>query len=160
MQSTKSSILGISLGTRMIGVAIMCEGELVEWKVITFKEKWTSSKPDEIIQTLIKILKGYNIKTVSMKKVCPLRASINFIKLEQSFKGWCILKELELQEYTIEQLKSYKENTQQLLVDELEFEQHQQLEINTPYYAKVFEAVLLVQMGNDASNIEYAKKSH
>ena len=46
------------------------------------------------------------------------------------------------------------------LEDELIFEQSRQQQINTPYYAKVFEAVALAQMGDEEDNMFRAKKSH
>ncbi len=159
MPSTKSSILGISLGTRMVGVAVLCQGELVEWKVISFKGKWNIEKQNEIIDSIIEMLSEYTVLKIAMKKICPMRASLPLLQLERTFLDWCVRNYYRPKQFTIEQIRSFQENNSHKLEEELNYEYNRQQQINTPYYAKVFEAVTLAQMGNDASKMLHTKKS-
>ena len=143
----------------MVGVAILCQGELVEWKVISFKGKWNIEKQNEIIDSIVEILSDYAVLKIAMKKICPMRASFNLLQLERTFIDWCMNNYYRPKQFTIEQIRSFQENNSNKLEEELNYEYNRQQQINTPYYAKVFEAVTLAQMGNDASKMLQAKKS-
>lgn len=160
MQSTKSSILGISLGTRIVGVAVLCDNELLEWRIHTFKGVWSEKKSDEILKTVFDIISMHNIKKVALKRMCPLRAQYALLNLEHSFKECCKKQRIKSSQYTITQIRAFQETSSMKLEEELKYEYSRQQQLNTPYYAKLFEAVSLAHMGSDASKIHHAKKSH
>ena len=69
------ALLGISPGTRVIGLAVLHKGELVEWKVKTFKEMWSVGKRKSILATIDRICDYYGVQVVSIKKIDPFRCS-------------------------------------------------------------------------------------
>jgi len=68
-------ILGISPGTRVMGLAVMHNGDLVESKVKSFKDAWSFAKQESILNMLAQMCKHHGVSVVCIKKVDPLRSS-------------------------------------------------------------------------------------
>lgn len=62
------TILGISPGTRTMGLAILRGNELIEWKIKSFKGKWSQAKLKTIIGSIIRLLEEYKVTSIGFKK--------------------------------------------------------------------------------------------
>jgi len=59
--------LGISLGTRTIGFAVLQEQKLYDWGIKSFKEKWSNQKLRKIIKALECIIEENEVNHISIK---------------------------------------------------------------------------------------------
>ncbi|WP_259068715.1 hypothetical protein HDF24_07370 [Mucilaginibacter sp. X4EP1] len=60
-------ILGISIGTRSSGIAILEGNQLKVWNTISFKASWSEEKGDTIIAHYEQYIKKHNVKIVIVK---------------------------------------------------------------------------------------------
>lgn len=61
------NILGISLSTRLMGTAILYDGELSVFRVRTFYGAWNRQKRDNMIRTIKKTVEGHGIHMIALK---------------------------------------------------------------------------------------------
>jgi hypothetical protein len=69
------NILGISLKTKLLGMAIFYNGELSDYRVRTFYGVWTQKKRSDMNETIRKLIKRYGISAVSLKTPIPAHCS-------------------------------------------------------------------------------------
>lgn len=62
-----ANILGISIGTRNVGLAIIKQRELTDYRIRTFPGKWTDEKREEIWTVVEGIIKRDHIQDISIK---------------------------------------------------------------------------------------------
>lgn len=60
-------IIGISLGTRSIGIVVIRKGQLVNWQVKSFREKMNQQKLHMISGAVLKFIRENNSNTVILK---------------------------------------------------------------------------------------------
>lgn len=60
-------VLGISIGTRTSGIAIISKDGLVSWNTISFKDKWSEEKGAYIVSRYERYLKKHNATVVVLK---------------------------------------------------------------------------------------------
>lgn len=60
-------ILGISLGTRDSGVAIISHGQLIHWKTHSFHERWSAAKLNDILIRFDRYITQFQIRHVVIK---------------------------------------------------------------------------------------------
>lgn len=146
------TILGISPGTRTIGIAVLKDYDLIEWQVKTYRGRWTKEKLKLIIGSLEKLCDHFRIDGVALKETSPLRSSSGLILLTKSILDVAHKKNLTASLYTLDDLKRGSSSTWKHTKDELmEFitEKYAVLrkeylkERNSlrPYYLKMFEAI-------------------
>ena len=151
------ALLGISPGTRVIGLAVMHKGELIEWRVKTFKQKWSWDKQNAILATIDRLCDYYKIGTVSLKKVDPLRSSPELDKLYSGILKQAQKNHIEVAQYSLSDLdhdartgkKQTKEGLTEKVVEKHPELKHQYLrERNNrrEYYTKMFEAVAMAEL--------------
>lgn len=70
-----SGILGISLGTRLIGLAVVYEAELLDFRVKKFSGVWSDEKRAEIMKAIERQVKKYGIQKVVVKVPKPYYSS-------------------------------------------------------------------------------------
>jgi RNase H-fold protein (predicted Holliday junction resolvase) len=64
-------ILGISIGTRSSGIAILDNGRLEAWNTLSFRNAWSEKKATKIVSKYEKYLKKHTV-TVVVLKIPPL----------------------------------------------------------------------------------------
>ncbi|MEI6316384.1 MAG: hypothetical protein WCO65_01495 [bacterium] len=69
------NILGISLGTRLMGIAVKYDGELSDFRVRTFYGAWNSEKQREMIESVIETINRYDIQKIVVKTPKPFHCS-------------------------------------------------------------------------------------
>jgi hypothetical protein len=74
--------MGISLGTRAVGVAIFLKGELLDWRLKTFKGPWCVDKLERIVTVLKSFMTTYAVKRVILKDSKSRGRNENLKKLQ------------------------------------------------------------------------------
>jgi RNase H-fold protein (predicted Holliday junction resolvase) len=154
MPRTPLKILAINPGTRYLGIALLEEGELLDWEVKVVKGKWSKRKQEKVISIVSELIEQFRPEAVAMKKLHPSRASRNLTRLVDRIVGLVRKKNLKLCCYSIGELESFfspheKTNRHKLgdlvasaypvLCHELEKERS----LKNPYRIRMFEAVAL-----------------
>ncbi len=153
-----TTILGISLGTRSIGIAVLQDKTLVEWKMIHFLESWSDRKYKRIILRLLKLILAYAPTAIALRlpdstTKCPVRSK----RLVEAVKGLAKANHIKLIAYPFSDLqKHYVKDVQlskrQLLAyttkykPELTPEYYKEEKAKRAYYAKLFEATTVAIM--------------
>jgi hypothetical protein len=154
--ATEKCILGISPGTRVVGIAVLLNGELIEWKVKTFSERWSSEKRKAILETVKALCAYHNIGLLSIKKVDPLRSSKELDRLIRSLVKQAKRQEIKVRLFALSQLdygmRSGRRQTKRRLSEdvverypEVKHEYLKERNNRQEYYTKMFEAIALAE---------------
>lgn len=155
MPTSIMTILGISIGTRLCGTAILKERELICWNTHTFQGAWSNRKADAIYKTYESYIIDHNIKKVAVK-IPPSRTySKGIIELLKRFAQLFEYHGCMVQYNTNESIKhvipdiknvrsmiEYVSNDYPMLFHEKIIE----LTNKRQYHTKMFEAVLVVHI--------------
>jgi hypothetical protein len=150
------ALLGISPGTRVVGLAVIDRGVLVEWKVKTFKEMWSSSKRKMILATIQRICEYHGIAVVVIKKIDPLRSSPQLDRLIDSIANQAKRNGIKIRQYSLSDLdydihagkKQNKGELSEKVADkhpEVRKEYIQERNNRKEYYTKMFEAIAMAE---------------
>lgn len=153
------TLLGISPGTRIFGLAVLKHGELVEWKVKTFKEKWSKEKEKAILSMIEKLCMYYQVHTISIKKLNPLHSSVQLDLLYDAILRLAARVGVKIASYSLSDL-DYEERdgrrTKEVLSAHVAgrhpvLKQAYQQERNNrkEYYTKMFEAIAIAEACRD-----------
>jgi len=159
MADTKA-ILGISSGTRSIGLAMMRNGDLVDWKVKTFKGEWSKDKLEYILRQLDAICRYYSVTAIALKKVDPSKGSRQLEVLTAGIIKLARRKRIPIDTYTIHDLhsvadgryRSAKKSIAEFVLDTyptLRREYLRERNNKREYYTKMFEAVVCAHIRNE-----------
>jgi len=147
-----SIILGVSPGTRIMGLGVIQNGELVEWQVKTFKGPWSKDKLSFIIGSIQDLCDHFRVSDMALKVVSPLRSSKNLLLLNKGIIEIAEKSKIPLSRFNGEDLK-LKEGLQEKhsMNDLMEFVMEKYPVLNreyirernnlNPYYLKMFEAI-------------------
>ena len=160
MKREPKVILGITPGTRYLGVAILHSSELQDWRTKTFRGKWSSLKKKNILATIERMIEQYQVTDISLKKFHPSRTSKNLDKLIIEIEELSKSKALRIYHYTIEEIKKSlsketrinKRRLSEMLAErnpELLTELIQEDKNRNSYYGRVLEAVAMAQICAD-----------
>ena len=149
--------LGISPGTRTMGLAVIRDGELIEWRVKTFKGIWSKEKLKYILRAIEKMCDYYRVTAVAMKKVDPLRSSKQLDVLTNNLIAHAKKKHLRIATYSLPELMKVtgrkQKNTHNAIAEcvveiypGLRREYIKERNMEREYYSKMFEAVLSARM--------------
>jgi len=148
-------ILGVSLGTRVIGVAVMQSGELIDSRVKVFKQQWSKDKRKQILTSIERLIDYYNAKQVVVKSIDPLRTSNQLNLLTEKLKVVLHLKKITFDFYSLSTAKlglGIKARNKQDFMCQIaerypQLRKKYQKEINSQhtYYERIFEAVALAK---------------
>ncbi len=150
------ALLGISPGTRIIGLAVINKGILVEWNVKTFKEMWSCSKRKLILATIARICEYHEIQVIAIKKINPLRSSTPLDRLRASIIKQAERNRIKVRQYSLSDLdydlqtgkKQGKVNLSEKVADkhpEVHKEYLQERNNRKEYYTKMFEAIAMAE---------------
>ena len=150
------ALLGISPGTRVIGLAVIHKDELVEWKVKTFKEMWSRDKRKAILRTIDKMCDYHRIQVVAVKKIDPLRSSPQLDILVAAIIRQAERHRIKVEQYSLSDLdydlRSGRQQTKESLSEqvvekypELKKKYLRERNNRTEYYTKMFEAIAMAE---------------
>lgn len=148
-------ILGISIGTRSSGIAILEDKKLVSWNTVSFKSTWSEKKSEEIIGKYEKYLRTHKVQVVVLKipRISHrTEAILNLLKKIQSIIAYhgCMVEyttqaDIKTAIPEIRNSRTLINHTAELypqLVPTL----HRELVNKNSYHDKMFEAVLVAHL--------------
>lgn len=143
-------VLGISPGTRTIGIATIKDGQLTKRQLLSYPQKWSDQKLQKMLSVLEGYLSKYTIQQVAIKIPDELPISTAYIQLVGAINVLCEQLGIQAQYYTLSELKQGyfpdRDINKQMLISYLQ-QQYPELEYfsknrkRLSYYAKIFEAV-------------------
>ena len=162
MQKCNQTILGISPGNRYTGIAIIKNGELLEWCTKTFNEAWSTSKLIAILNCIDDFIEKYSVNAIALKISHLSRTSDEVTAVIEGIKELAIQECISIQAFTIEDIKEQicqetKSNMFEIMEllsvrhNELRCEYNKEVSNLNPYYRKVFEAVAVASMVKESA---------
>lgn len=159
IMKTTSITLGISPGTRSMGLALIQDGELVEWSVKTYKGSWTNSKLKDILYVLKTFIEEHEVTTIGLKKPDVFRTSTALEQLISELRVLCQRSSIVLSMFSLKTLKAQysdekgftKANMIKRVASqfpELYFDYNKEQKHRNSYYTKMFEAVAAAQIAS------------
>lgn len=152
---TNSTILGINPGTRFLGLAVLRNNDLVDWRVKAFnKVKWSNEKLKSIISALTTYIQRYEITVIALKKFHPSRSSKALDSVVRKIENLAKKSGIKIFHYSIDELKDCfvsgenvnKEDLAKILTasnDELIPKFNKEIQNKNTYYLPMFEAIAL-----------------
>jgi hypothetical protein len=145
-------ILGISPGTKHIGIAVFSHGSLIEWQIKVFYGAWNEDKLNRICAVFWKLCNRYKPDCIALKVTSHLH-------IEELVNGFSILasrSNIPIYQYTLEEVKEAytpQEPLRDAIVDcivhkypVLEQVYAKEERNYNSYYLKIFEAVAVADM--------------
>jgi len=150
-------ILGISTNTRLLGLALIKQGRLVDYSIHLHKSSWSPSKANMIVTSLEPCVRQYCIKSVVLSIPYAHHQTEAFKHLISCIRQYFEAKHIPLFTTTPEALHSLypqgKKKTKKafmeaitLMYPQLSFCYHKELRNKNKYYIKLFEAVAVATL--------------
>jgi hypothetical protein len=148
-------ILGLSINTRMRGLAVVSGTRLVECHIQLRKEPWTPAKRELILASLQPWCERYNIKNIALSIPYEKQTSSETKELLESLKRHFSEKKIRLSTYPPKALytlckeattKKEVMKTLALRYPELSFYYRKEMGNKNKYYVKLFEAVAVATL--------------
>ena len=145
-------ILGLSVNTRMLGLAVISGNRLVDYHIQLRKDAWTPRKRELILASLQPWFERYSIKNVALSIPYEKQTSSQTKELLASLKSYFNQKKIPLSSYPSKTLysicqeaetKTKKEMMRKLTEEypELLLAYTREMRNKNKYYVKLFEAV-------------------
>lgn len=145
------NMLGISIGTRSVGIAVFRKGHLVEWQVKSFKGKMNEQKPYMISGAILKLVREYDCKEVVIRMPNKAHNYENVILLKKHLSKSLTNRRIPIYWYSLSDIKEGLDisicNKQELLdwtannYTQLRLVYAKEKKNKNSYYVKLFEAV-------------------
>lgn len=144
--------LGISTNTRLLGLAIIYQGRLVDYSIHLHKSPWSASKAKTIITSLEPCVRKYCIKTIALSIPHEYHQTKEFkiliAKIRTHFQAVGIPVISETPSALLALCHPEQKKTKKALMDSLSsrfpvlrYCYHKELRNKSKYYIKLFEAV-------------------
>ena len=145
------NLLGISLGTTKVGMAVFYNGRLADWRTKPFKDRWTDDKCRAIIENIERTLDRYTIGTIALRSPIDTHSTPNLIRLVKEIERIAQERDIVMLGLTLRDLKwrySHKYKVPRDVFISLLVEKYPILTMYTKggkkslrYHAKLFEAI-------------------
>lgn len=156
---TESRILGISPGTKTVGLALLHNRRLTDWKMQTFPFAWSVEKSQSIVRYVEEYVNRNNVTAVAVKIPDLLPVSLPYIQLVGSLNVLFESKGILPMYFMLSDLKRQycphnkvtKAELFASIVDkypDLLPEHHMEHTNLNTYYARIFEAVGVAEIGS------------
>lgn len=100
------TVLGISPGTRSLGIALIKNRELLDWRIKDFPGPWSENKLGLIKACISEILVREGVQKVGIKITAKVRSSEMLICLENEILTIIETKQICVRIHTIQDLKN------------------------------------------------------
>jgi len=101
----KSTVLGLSLGTRKIGLAVVKNGDLKEWCVKEFKGYWCIAKLKAIMFCVYKFCTLYGITSIAIKIPRKIGKQTGLRRVVSELERYAESQNIQIQKYSQNYLK-------------------------------------------------------
>jgi RNase H-fold protein (predicted Holliday junction resolvase) len=152
------TILGISIGTRTSGIAIMSDRGLLSWNTLSFKSAWNEKKGEAIVKKYQKYLHHHQVTAVVLKVprvshhtdaiLTLLKRIDQIIKSHGCMVTYKTQSDIKVAVPHIKNGKDLIEHTTSLY-PVLHRAQSRELTNRNNYHDKMFEAVLVAHLWKD-----------
>lgn len=160
MHTTRTTILGISPGTRYIGLALLQNKRLQDRRLKAFNGKWSNHKQRIIIRTIERYIESQTINVIAITIVPDSKGSKNLSTVIDGIKQIAERNQIQIYSFSTTELKqnihSGTRVTKETLVEhilqlypELNREYRKEQKNIEGYHIKVFEAVAVARMTLD-----------
>jgi Holliday junction resolvasome RuvABC endonuclease subunit len=147
-------IIGINPGTRYLGLAVIQDMNLFDWRVKLLEGPWSKKKIDRVMEIISEYIDFYNLSTIALKKLHPSRSSKHLKHLVEKIESLAKEKKLKMREYSIKEVekvflvneKYNKKNLAEKMVSLFPCLVHELRKEKTNknrYHMRMFEAVAL-----------------
>ena len=147
-------IIGINPGTRYIGLAVIQDMNIFDWRVKLLEGPWSKKKIDKVTGIISEYIDFYNLNTIALKKLHPSRSSRYLKHLVERIKYFSKKRKLKVREYSIKEVeevflldeKHNKKNLAEKMVSLfpcLAHELRKEKSNKNRYHMRMFEAVAL-----------------
>jgi hypothetical protein len=113
-------ILGISLGTRKIGIVTYYNGEFIDWRLKTFPGKWNSHKLENILSVVERLFQRYKPCAISIKVSGANHAAQGILQLRKGIERICGASGIRLHSYSLKEIEAHcsrgKKKTKKALI--------------------------------------------
>lgn len=150
------SIIGISIGTRSIGIALIRERQLLDWQVKSFKGKMNQQKLYMISGAVLNLMRKYNSTEVVFKMPDRSQVYENVALLKKHLTKSLMSHNVVIYFYSLTDIKTALGvsiyNKQKLLewgagtYKQLKVTYVKELKNKNSYYIKLFEAVAVLHI--------------
>lgn len=158
-------VLGVSIGTRRNGVAVISGTELEVAHIHSICGRWSNKKAVAFLNLYKRYVKRYRITTVIIKIPKPSHFTLALKQLIRLIDQYVKSQGCLIEYMTIEQIKEQepfiknRTHLRERVVErfpELLHEKHKDIQNKQPYYMRLFEAVLVadIQSRSNLSNTD------
>lgn len=102
-----NNILGISPGTRYLGIAIFQDGNLHDWKIRNFIGVWSEGKLENTLAYIEELIINQFIKKIACKLPHSSRSSLGLREQIEKIKEIAKRFKIDLHIYSIDELKQH-----------------------------------------------------
>jgi hypothetical protein len=152
------AILGISTNTRLLGLAIIHQGRLLDYSIRLDKSPWSPSKANKIITSLEPCVRQYCIKKAILSMPYEYHQTAAFKSLMQAFETFFKENDIAFSTQTPEAVYSFCEQKEKkskkevlyaitTLYPQLTYCFQREMKNKKKYYTKLFEAVAVATLG-------------
>ena len=152
MSLAHKAILGLSLGTSHIGVAVISNDRLIHWQVRKFKGPWNPTRPEQLLEFIMGIVGKYEVREIAVKLPTKAHFSKRLIHIVADLGMYAAFSHLCIQSYRIHDLKQSlgerslnKRHLMKIACERfpvLERTYQKELANKKPYHVKMFEAII------------------
>ncbi len=150
----KDTVLGLSIGTQLMGL-VLARGKLLEdWRMKNFEGTWSKVKLKFIVQFIERYMKRYGVTVLILKIPEPCRSSPAVEALTEALIRMCEREHIPVKTCTIADLKVFfqVQNKTELIqvarhhYSELSYLDSKKNDVQKIYYARIFEAALATML--------------
>jgi len=106
VKKSDGTIIGISIGSRTIGLAMITKDELCDWQLLSFKTKWSQEKKEEILEKLLSYMTASKAAQVVIKVPSYVYISPSTIDIVQSLENALIHLSIPHKKYSLHDINS------------------------------------------------------
>jgi hypothetical protein len=150
-------ILGISIGTRTMGMAMIKDDLLCEWRIKSLQGAWSNRKLKLTLKYIERYIYNHEVACIALKAPHHSRSSKGLRQISSGIQTIADKHGLSIACYSIEELKLFcntgsstnKITLRNYVVEQyphLAYEFNRELIIKNPYYDKVFAAIVAAKM--------------
>jgi hypothetical protein len=162
------TVLGISPGTRSMGIALYSNGMLIDWRVMSFRASWSNAKLKDILYALQSLTEAYTVTRLVIRNPDEVRKSKGLEMVVRGIVDLARRKNIRVKRYSLDDLKRFcspnrkftKAAMAKVLAERNEIfhsEYNKELKNKHPYYQKMFEAIIAILVYMD--ELEGKKRS-
>lgn len=104
IENTKNTI-AINPGTRHMGIVLFRGTDLRDWRLKSYKGKWSKKKKEKILQDLFRLIEEHDVGQLVLKKLHLSRSSKGLQELERDIRTKAGRKRLGIARMTIQEVE-------------------------------------------------------